>query len=191
MNKKMAALVIIPIIGLIFVISTPEPDTENLPESDIEKIAEPVNVEPVSDVGSSQLSAGDCSGSAKCIVGTVTKIIDGSSIHVDDHYVRFALASSPTLKSQDGMTSKNFIQTICPVGSQVLVDEDDGQNPEGPNRIIGVVYCNDMILNKELLDTNLGYLSSRFCESSEFANESWAQKHGCNNMSDSENDASS
>ena len=36
-----------------------------------------------------------------------------------------------------------------------------------------------MNLNEELLDANLGYLESRFCDSSEFANDSWAQKHGC------------
>ena len=40
-----------------------------------------------------------------------------------------------------------------------------------------------MILNKELLDANLGYLDSRFCDSSEFASDSWAQKHGCGNIS--------
>jgi micrococcal nuclease len=78
-----------------------------------------------------------------------------------------------------GKESQNFIQTICPVGSQVLVDEDDGYTKGSFGRIIGVVYCNDMNLNEELLDANLGYLESRFCDSSEFANDSWAQKHGC------------
>jgi len=182
MNKKMIALVIIPIVGLIFIISNPESNIQNLSDDDIEKISKPVIVESISDITSSQFTVQDCSGSAKCIIGTVTKIIDGSSIHVDDQFVRFALTSSPTVKSLEGIESKNFIQTICPVGSKVLVDEDDGQNPEGHNRIIGVVYCNDMILNKELLDTNLGHLASRFCESSEFAMETWAQKHGCGDI---------
>mgnify|MGYP000571975045 CR=1 FL=1 len=72
-----------------------------------------------------------------------------------------------------------IIEDICPVGSQVLVDEDDGYPPEGHSRIIGVVHCNDVLLNKELLDTAMGYLSDRFCDSSEFASSSWAQRHGC------------
>ncbi len=74
---------------------------------------------------------------------------------------------------------KDFIETICPVGSEVLVDEDDGQIIGSYGRIIGVVYCNDINLNKEILDANLGYLEKRFCDSSEFAIEEWALKHGC------------
>ncbi len=193
MNKKLVGLAIVPIIGLFFIISTSDlesnpsdndtkensisiPADNDTKENSISIPAEPLEIQ------TSQYSLQECSGSAKCITGTVTKIIDGSSIHVDDQYVRFALTSSPTLKSLEGVESKNFIQTICPVGSKVLVDEDDGQNPEGHSRIIGVVYCNDVILNEELLDASLGYLSSRFCEFSEFASESWAQKHGCGDI---------
>ncbi len=106
MNKKMIALVIIPIIGLIFIISTHESNTQNLSDDDMEKTSEPIIVESISEMSSSQFTVQDCSGSAKCIIGTVTKIIDGRSIHVDDQYVRFALASSPTLKSQEGIESK-------------------------------------------------------------------------------------
>ncbi len=36
----------------------------------------------------------------------------------------------------------------------------------------------DMI-NSELLDAGLGYLADQFCDSSEFADDSWAIKHGC------------
>jgi micrococcal nuclease len=127
----------------------------------------------------SQHSSEDCSGTAGCIRGTVTKIIDGDTIHVDDHSVRFALASAPNLEGYGGVDSKNFIQTICPVGSEVLVDEDDGHVLDDHARMVAMVTCNDMILNEELLDASLGHLESRFCSSSEFANESWAIKHGC------------
>ena len=34
-------------------------------------------------------------------------------------------------------------------------------------------------LNSELLDANLGSLSTEFCQVSEFSNTQWAQKHGC------------
>ena len=121
----------------------------------------------------------DCSGTAKCITGTVTEIIDGDTIHVNEQSVRFALASAPNLEGYGGADSRNFIQTICPVGSEVLIDEDDGHVLDDHSRIVGMVTCNDVILNQELLDANLGHLEIRFCSSSEFANEDWAVKHGC------------
>jgi micrococcal nuclease len=127
----------------------------------------------------SQYSLEDCSGTAGCFRGTVTKIIDGDTIHVGDQSVRFALASAPNLEGYGGVDSRNFIQTICPVGSEVLVDEDDGHILDDHARMVGMITCNDMILNGELLDASLGYLELRFCSSSEFAKESWAIKHGC------------
>ena len=142
-------------------------------------IEEPKQIEPkVEQTEPIQLSH-DCSGTARCITGTVTKIIDGDTIHVDSQSIRFALASAPELSGYGGVDSRNFIQTICPVGSTVLVDEDDSQTEGSYDRIIGVVFCNGVNLNAELLDANLGYLADQFCDSSEFAEESWAQKHGC------------
>jgi micrococcal nuclease len=120
-----------------------------------------------------------CSGTARCITGTVTKIVDGDTIHVDGVSVRFALSSAPELKGFGGIDSRGFIDTICPVGSDVIVDEDDSQTEGSFGRIIGVVYCNGVNLNSELLDAGLGYLADQFCDSSEFANDSWAIKHGC------------
>ena len=120
-----------------------------------------------------------CTGNARCISGTVVKVVDGDTIQVDDDAVRFALASAPQLRGYGGTESRDFIQTLCPVGSKVIVDEDDSQT-EGPyGIIIGVVYCNEINLNKELLDIGLGHLSVQFCDSSEFRNTDWAQKHGC------------
>ena len=142
---------------------------------DIEKniIEEPEQTE------STQSLSQNCSGTARCITGTVTKIVDGDTIHVDGQSIRFALSSAPELSEYGGIESRNFIQTICPVGSDVIVDEDDSQTEESYGRVIGVIYCNGMNLNQELLDANLGYLEDRFCDSSEFASDSWAQKHGC------------
>jgi len=124
-------------------------------------------------------SSEDCSGTARCITGTVTKIVDGDTIHVDNQSIRFALASAPELSGYGGVDSRNFIQTICPVGSDVIVDEDDGYPEESYGRVIGVIYCNGMNINAELLDADLGYLADQFCDSSEFANDLWAKKHGC------------
>jgi len=147
-------------------------------EREIEKIIieEPKQVE---ETESTQSSSQYCSGNARCITGIVTKIVDGDTIHVDGQSIRFALASAPELSGFGGVESRNFIQTICPVGSDVIADEDDGQTGESYGRMIGVIYCNGMNLNAELLDADLGYLENRFCDSSEFASDPWAQKHGC------------
>ena len=142
-------------------------------------IEEPKQIEPKVEQTEPIQFSHDCSGTARCITGTVTKIIDGDTIHVDSQSIRFALASAPELSGYGGVDSRNFIQTICPVGSTVLVDEDDSQTEGSYDRIIGVVFCNGVNLNAELLDANLGYLADQFCDSSEFANDLWAQKHGC------------
>jgi len=121
----------------------------------------------------------DCMGTAQCFTGIVSEVIDGDTLKVNGESIRFSLSSAPELKGFGGIESKNFIETICPVGSTVIVDEDDGQILGSYGRIIGLVYCNDVILNQELLDANLGYLEERFCDSSEFEVTTWAQKHGC------------
>jgi len=122
----------------------------------------------------------DCSGTARCITGTVTFVIDGDTIRVDGQSIRFALASAPELSGYGGgVESREFIEENCPVGSEVLVDEDDGQTQGSYGRIVGVVYCNGMNLNSELLDADLGYMDFKFCDISEFGNSDWAIKHGC------------
>ncbi len=138
------------------------------------------------EVGSTQPSYPSqvCSGNARCIVGKVTQVIDGDTIKVDEQSIRFALAFAPELNEFGGDTAKEFIEEICPVGSIATVDEDDGQTEGSYGRIIGVIYCNDLNLNEELLDASLGYLSSEFCSVSEFSSSSWAQKYGCTTTCD-------
>ena len=121
----------------------------------------------------------NCLGTAKCFTGIVTKVIDGDTLKVNGESIRFSLASAPELKGYGGVDSKNFIETICPVGSTVTVDEDDGHVIGSYGRIVGLIHCNGVNLSSELLDSTLGYLEDRFCDSSEFAELKWAQKHGC------------
>ncbi|NIM26006.1 MAG: thermonuclease family protein [Nitrososphaeria archaeon] len=133
-----------------------------------------------------KISDVNCLGNARCISGTVVKIVDGDTIQVDDVAVRFALASAPELRGYGGVESRDFIQTLCPAGSQVIVDEDDSQTKGSYGRLVGVVYCNEINLNKELLDIGLGHLSVQFCDSSEFRYTDWAQKHGCESYTEPE-----
>ena len=120
-----------------------------------------------------------CEGNARCFSGKITQVIDGDTIRVNDYPVRFALASAPELGELRGKDARDFIEDICPIGSEVRVDEDDGQTEGSYGRIVAAVYCNRMNLNSELLDANLGTLSTEFCQVSEFSETSWAQKHGC------------
>jgi len=128
---------------------------------------------------STNMLSQECSGTARCITGIVTSVIDGDTIKVDGQSIRFALSSAPEMDEFNGPESREFIEEICPVGSTVLVDEDDGQTEGSYGRIVGVIYCNGVNLNEELVDSGLGYLSTGFCDRSEFASHAWAIKHGC------------
>lgn len=144
-------------------------------------VDETKQIEPILSLPTTQSSYSlqDCSGNARCFTGMVTQVIDGDTIKVDGQSIRFALSSAPELNEFGGDTARDFIDELCPVDSAVLVDEDDGQTLGSNGRIIGVIYCNGVNLNEELLDSGLGYLTSEFCDKSEFSNVPWAQKHGC------------
>jgi endonuclease YncB( thermonuclease family) len=120
-----------------------------------------------------------CSGTARCIAGTVTSVIDGDTIKVDGQSIRFALSSAPELNELDGDAARTFIENLCPVGSTALVDEDDLQTNGSYGRIIGVIYCNGVNLNEELVESKFGYVLSGFCKNSEFAEDAWARTNGC------------
>jgi micrococcal nuclease len=120
-----------------------------------------------------------CTGNARCISGFVTRVIDGDTITVDGQSIRFALVNTPEWGSFDYSQAKAYIETICPVGSKVLVDEDDGQTQGSYGRIIGKIYCNELNLNEEILEVGHAVILPEFCSVSEFADDFWAQKHGC------------
>jgi len=120
-----------------------------------------------------------CGGNARCISGFVTRVIDGDTIVVGDKSIRFALVNTPEWGEYDYAQAGNYIETICPVGSKVLIDEDDGQTQGSFGRIIGKIYCNKLNLNEEILEAGHAEILTKFCDVSEFAEESWAQKYGC------------
>jgi micrococcal nuclease len=120
-----------------------------------------------------------CSGEAECITGKVTKVIDGDTIKVDDNSIRFALTSTPEINEEGGMLAKEYVEKICPVGSTVLVDEDDMQTDGSYGRMIGLIKCNGVILNESVLESGYGEISTRYCKTSEFANSDWAKRFGC------------
>ncbi|MCV0411789.1 MAG: thermonuclease family protein [Nitrosarchaeum sp.] len=124
-------------------------------------------------------STSKCIGNSDCFSGKITKITDGDTIKVDERSVRFALVSAPEINTLEGKVAKDFVANICPVGSSVLVDEDDGQ-PEGSyGRMLAVVYCNDVNINEKILESGNAKISTLFCSESEFSDEPWAKKFGC------------
>ena len=120
-----------------------------------------------------------CLGIEGCIHGVVTRIVDGDTIRVNGDSGRFALASAPEIGEDGGNASKKFIEVLCPVGSEVIVDQDDLQTIDKHDRILAVIHCNGHNLNEELVESQYGFVSTQFCDSSEFANQKWAQDNGC------------
>ncbi len=117
-----------------------------------------------------------CKGSALCYSDTVKEIIDGDTLDVGDRRIRLALVNSPELNQVGYNEAKQFTATLCPVGSQALVDEDDGQTEGSYGRTVAVVYCGDKNLNAELLTAGHAVILQEFCSVSEFASESWASE---------------
>ena len=125
----------------------------------------------------------DCpiSFNSRCITGTVTEIFDGDNVQVDNALFRLALVSPPELDEMGGKEAKEFLEGICPVGSDALVDQDDLRPLEGlsgTGRIMVVVYCNGLNLNEELVKHNFEYFDGTYCYTSEFADDHWARE-GC------------
>ena len=120
-----------------------------------------------------------CGGNASCITGNVTKIIDGDTLDVGKTRVRLALVNTPEIGEPGYGKSKQFTTELCPVGSEVLVDEDDGQTAGSYGRMLAEVHCGENILNEQLLRAGLAQFLDNFCTTSEFAKENWAREFGC------------
>jgi hypothetical protein len=135
--------------------------------------------------GGGSASVNECQGQADCFRGTVTEIVDGDTLDINNVRVRLALVNTPE-RGENGYTEAlDFVQSVCNVGTTALIDEDDGQKEGSFDRVIGLVYCgNDNINNKKslnelLLDGGYATIYQDFCGISEFTSASWAQSRGC------------
>src|SRR5438309_10299993 len=88
-----------------------------------------------------------CKGTAACFTDTVAYIVDGDTLDVGSTRVRLALVNSPEVGQPGYTEAKQFTAQTCPVGSQALVDEDDGQTGGSYGRMIAVVDCCGVNLN--------------------------------------------
>src|SRR3989442_7174556 len=77
--------------------------------------------------GNSPGSNPQCKGTAACFSDAVTYIVDGDTLDVGSTRIRLALVNSPEVGEPGYTEAKQFTAQTCPVGSQALVDEYDGQ----------------------------------------------------------------
>jgi hypothetical protein len=124
----------------------------------------------------------ECLGSADCIEGVATRIVDGDTLYVRAnstiYKVDLALIEAPSRTEEMFVESTAFTRDLC-LGSTVLVDQDDKLLISADSNVIAVVYCLDSILNEELLDNAYAELDVQQCTISEFANEPWVKDYGC------------
>ena len=120
-----------------------------------------------------------CKGSARCFTAAVKNIVDGDTIDIGDYRVRLALVNTPERGQAGHAEATGFTTSTCPVGSEALVDEDDGQKEGSFDRIVAVVFCSSRNLNAELLINKHAVIDTRFCSNSEFRSVNWALQGGC------------
>jgi micrococcal nuclease len=120
-----------------------------------------------------------CKGTARCFNGTVTRIVDGDTLYVNNNSIRLALVDAPEYNKEGGVEATEFASSICPIGSKAIVDEDDGQTAGSYGRIVAVVYCDGRNLNAEIISNKHATIYEEFCNVSEFANEGWVKRYGC------------
>lgn len=122
-----------------------------------------------------------CQGVDSCFDGTVTKVVDGDTLDIDNVRIRLALVNTPETY-QDGYTqAKEFVETNCRVGTHAMVDEDDGQKSGSYGRMIGLVFCQNLgpSLNKAILTSGNAEILTQYCGVSEFSGKDWARQNGC------------
>jgi len=116
----------------------------------------------------------------------VHTFVDGDTLDVNNVRVRLALVDTHE-RGEDGYASaKGFVKNLC-LGGDAEVDIDDGQRGgDRYGREVGVVYCNGVNVNSELLKKGYAITYTDYCEVSEFANDGWAICYPTNvNASDS------
>ena len=126
-----------------------------------------------------------CKDEPDCYSARVMRIIDGDTMDVkhlstgEPIRIRLSLTNTQERGEELYEAGKDFTANLCPVNSRIIFDQDDGQTGGSYGRVIGLVYCGGLLLNEELLETNLAVIDSRFCDESEYRNDEWAQKYGC------------
>lgn len=111
--------------------------------------------------------------------GQITRVIDGDTLLIDQTTIRLSLVNSPERDERGYQEAKDFALTVCPIGINAEFIEDSLQPKDKYGRSVGLVYCNDMMLNELLLTNGHAEISTYYCDKSEFGNDGWARAYGC------------
>jgi hypothetical protein len=85
------------------------------------------NIPPPTNGGFLSIGASGCKGSADCFRGTVTEIVDGDTLDVNNVRIRLSMVNTPEIGEAGYNGAIETTESICPLGSFAIVDEDDGQ----------------------------------------------------------------
>ena len=113
-----------------------------------------VNSQDESSNNSENLENCPKSFSSRCFTGKITEIIDGGTIQVDDISIQLTLVSTPKLDEEGGQDAKGVVKKICPIGTHVLVDQDNMYQSDefiSDAMVLAVVYCDGLNLNEVLI----------------------------------------
>jgi endonuclease YncB( thermonuclease family) len=160
------------------------PDTSSTASSSVEDTQGDLNApDTLSRILENVYSGSDveCLGSAGCIEGVATRIVDADTLYVDVngtvYKVDLALTGAPSRTEEMFLESTGFTRDLC-LGSTVLIDQDDRVLTSNSD-VVAVVYCSSSNLNNELLDNGYVKLETEQCTTSEFADEAWIRDNGC------------
>jgi micrococcal nuclease len=129
--------------------------------------------------GSSDTTPGNIESVFMGYDGQITRVIDGDTLLIDQTTIRLSLVNSPERDERGYQEAKDFASTVCPVGANAEFVEDTWQPVDKYGRSVGLVYCNDMMLNELLLTNGHAEISTYYCDKSEFGSEGWARAYGC------------
>lgn len=114
------------------------------------------------------------------ISGTVTYVVDGDTLDINDVRVRLALVDTPEIGESGYESAKSFVENLC-LGKDAQVDIDDGQRGgDRYGREIGVVYCDGININQELTEKQYARIYTDYCDVSEFADDDWVDCSSAN-----------
>ena len=108
--------------------------------------------------------------------GIVSRVTDGDTLVVNNTPIRLAMIDTPERGEPGYQDATEFTYNNCPLGSTVSYKPDSGQSSGSYGRTIAKVWCGNTAspsLNELLLENGHAELLTRFCNASEFSDESW------------------
>lgn len=110
---------------------------------------------------------------------TIAAVIDGDTVELAECELRLrlALVDTPERGEAGFEEATAFTEELCPVDGPVVVDLDAGQSLDTTGtRLVGVLLCDGVNVNAELVAEGLAVIDVRFCDESEFADDDWAHE---------------